>query len=338
MGIPWKLLYWIEDYLTDRCIRTKLNNCISSSRMLRCGVPQGSILGPTLFLCYINDLALTLKNLDANVSLYADDAVIYHSDNTYPNLKPNLEKLFSMMCDWSKCNYVNINIQKTKFCIYGYKSRVRAIQDLSLSARGQKISRCHQYNYLGVLLDECMTLSPNFNNIYKKYSHKTYQFGKIRRYMSVPTRILVYKQTILPLVEYVSFMLCLNSTRDIEKLQRLQNRCLRLCLDVNNPVDMSTIRLHEISRINMLNSRRDVQLLNVMFSLKLDNKYKKESVRVTRNAERYVFDTDIVHKDIYANSPYYKGVVLWNGLDLDIQDKVDKTGFKNCVKRLLNIV
>ena len=71
--------------------------------------------------------------------------------------------------------------------------------------------------------------------------------------------ILLYKQTILHLVEYVSFLLCLNTTHDVDKLQRLQNRCLRFCFDIYKPTDMSTARLHEISRINLLNTRQDVQ-------------------------------------------------------------------------------
>ena len=156
--------------------------------------------------------------------------------------------------------------------------------------------------------------------------------------MDSATRILVYKQTILPLVEYVSFMLCLNTTHDVDKLQRLQKRCLRFCFDIYKPTDMSTARLHEISRINLLNTRRDVQLSNIMFSLKASNKYKKESVCVTRNIECYVFATDIVHKDIYANSPYFKGVCLWNDLDIDVHNNTGKTEFKNCIRRQLNIL
>ena len=64
-----------------------------------------------------------------------------------------------------------------------------------------------------------MTLSANFNSIFKKLSHKIFQFGKIRKYMDINTRVLVYKQTILPLVEYVSFMLCLNNVGEVDKLQ-----------------------------------------------------------------------------------------------------------------------
>ena len=79
-------------------------------------------------------------------------------------------------------------------------------------------------------------------------------------------------------------------------------------------------------------------MFNIMFSLKSGNKCKKESVCVTRNIERYVFATDIVHKDIYANSPYFKGVCTWNDLDIDIQNNTGKTEFKNCIRRQLNIL
>ena len=132
-------------------------------------------------------------------------------------------------------------------------------------------------------------------------------------------------------------MLCLNSACDIEKLQKLQNRCLRLCSDIYKPMELCTIRLHEITRVNMVNTRRDAQLLNVMFSLKLSNKFKKESVCVTRTVDRYVFDTDIVHKDVYANSPYFKGTALWNGLDAVTQKKIGRLEFKSCITKKLDI-
>ena len=122
----------------------------------------------------------------------------------------------------------------------------------------------------------------------------------------------------MPLVEYVSFMLYLNNVKETEKLQKLKNRCLRMCLNINNPRDISVLRLHETSRVNFLDIRRHSQLLNIMFMLKCNNVSQKVSVRNTRNADRYIFNTDIVHKEVYARSPYYKGVSLWNNLPIDL--------------------
>ena len=132
-------------------------------------------------------------------------------------------------------------------------------------------------------------------------------------------------------------MLCFNTVRDVDKLQKLQNRCLRTCFDIYDPMETGIVRLHEMARVNTLSNRRDLHLLNVMFSLKLNNKYKKESMRVTRSTERYEFKTEILHKDIYAKSPFYKGVCLWNNIPLDCQRHVNGIYFKNTLKKHLNI-
>ena len=89
--------------------------------------------------------------------------------------------------------------------------------------------------------------------------------------------------------------------------------------------------------VNTLNIRREAQLLNIMLSLKLKNKYKTDSARVTRNADRFEFKTYIVHKDIYAKSPYFRGVSLWNSLPIDYQNLLDSRTFKYNIKKHLNI-
>ena len=95
--------------------------------------------------------------------------------------------------------------------------------------------------------------------------------------------------------------------------------------------------VHYTARVNKLDVRRDVQLLNIMFSLKMKNLYKKDSVRYTRNVDRYVFKTDITHKDIYGKSPYLYGVSLWNTLPFECQNLTDSRTFKIKIKKLLNI-
>ena len=334
MGVNNILLNWIKNYLENRKIRTKLNDNISSTKDLVCGVPQGSVLGPALFLCYINDLATMVKQSMLDVSLFADDAVIYCSNHDQHFIQMRLEIALSKIIKWCKGNFININIDKTKFCIYGTKSRVEEFAINTIGDIGNEISRCHQYCYLGVKLDECLNLKQNYNNVFKKFSYKTHQFGKIKKYMDTTTRILVYKQTVLPLVEYVSFMLNMNTNHDLMKLQRLQNRALRMCFDVYNPVDVTTNELHTMAKVNLLKERRDLNLLCIMYEMKQLQLHERIGVRATRQGDKYTFHTDIANVGAYTRSPYYTGSRLWNNLPSHIQNVQTKTQFKNEVKSL----
>ena len=159
--------------------------------------------------------------------------------------------------------------------------------------------------------------------------------GVLQRAKAIYTN--VYKQTVLPLVEYVSFMMCLNNKKDTEKLQRLQNRSLRLCYDINVPTDMSTARLHENARIDRLSDRRNMALLCIMFDLRQSEMYKKQEVRATRATEGYIFDLVIPHTGLYNKSPYYVGANMWNRLPVNIRNMNKKEHFKREIRGCLNL-
>ena len=86
-----------------------------------CGIPQGSIIGQILFLCYINDLVITTRNLGTSISLYADDAVIYCCNYEIYLVKSRLERALVVINEWCKVNYININVHKNKivYMVYG---------------------------------------------------------------------------------------------------------------------------------------------------------------------------------------------------------------------------
>ena len=109
-------LSWFESYLCNRKQRVSLNNCLSGASDVIHGVPQGSILGPLLFLIFINDLPLYLKDNCCTIDLYADDTTIYYSNCDKLELEKTLQKSLDCLKMWCRENGMILNMDKTNSC------------------------------------------------------------------------------------------------------------------------------------------------------------------------------------------------------------------------------
>ena len=231
---------------------------------------------------------------DVKITLYADDTVIYSRSGNMLNIHLKNQQTLHNVSAWCLKNHINLNVKKTKPCYYGIR-RLLPKENLELRLNGVALHSCTQYKYLGVLLDETMNMESNFNYIFKRLSYKFFQFTKIiRNYLDIKTRVLVYKQTIMPLAEYAGFMFNLNRKQDIDKLQKLQNRLLRLCFNIHNPRDLSVTELHIRANIDTLNIRRELQLLGLMYDVSSNLSYILAPRANTRQADGTAFATDIV--------------------------------------------
>ena len=116
-GLAEECVNWFKSYLSNRSQVTALANHISSPKSVLVGVPQGSVLGPLLFLIYVNDLPLYVNNCD--ISLYADDTVIYCSLTCTQDLQDKLNSDLQSLCQWFNSNLLTLNVSKCKFEVYG---------------------------------------------------------------------------------------------------------------------------------------------------------------------------------------------------------------------------
>ena len=173
--------------------------------------------------------------------------------------------------------------------------------------RKKQIHRCNQYQYLGVIIDESLTMKPNYNAVFKNFSYKLFQFIKLKQFLNTETRVLVYKQTVLLLVEYVSFVMCLNNKHEVDKLQKLHNKALRLCYNIQNPRDIRITRLHEMANIDMLYKRRLLQLLSILYDQSPGYTQNRTIPHNTRLVQKRNFDIMRANIELYSKSPYCIG-------------------------------
>ena len=132
-----------------------INNVYSNYKTIQCGVPQGSTLGPLLFLIYINDFRNCLKL--SKSYLYADDTVLVESCieiyTSYLNLQSDLDNI----ANWCKGNTLTINIKKNKGMIFGSQNRLKSIALPNLTIDGKQLDNVNQYKYLGITLGSTLS-------------------------------------------------------------------------------------------------------------------------------------------------------------------------------------
>ena len=161
----------------------------------------------------------------------------------------------------------------------------------------------------------------------RRFAQEIFKLSKLKNSMDENTRIFLCKQTILPLLEYGDIMLYHVWKHDLEKLQQLQNKALRLCLDKINPRDISTEDLLESVNLMTLDNRRELHLMNLMHKYKEHPPRLHENALNTRNADKITFATEVPNRSVYSNSPYYTGAKLWNDLPKLIQSLETKENF-----------
>ena len=138
-GLSNDSVNWFKSYLTNRNQLTALANTVSSFKHVPVGVPQGSVLGPLLFLIFVNDLPYCINHCE--ISLYADDTVIYFSSNNACDLEKKLNSDLKHLCRWFNDNLLTLNVSKCKFVIYGSSRKVAKFDNVSITVNDSILDR-----------------------------------------------------------------------------------------------------------------------------------------------------------------------------------------------------
>ena len=240
-GVHGKELTWFESYLFNRQQFVSFQGTCSEKQSIRCGVPQGSILGPLLFTIVINDIAEQVK--ECQILLYADDTVMFTSDKDSKRIEETLNTEFNKVATWFTNNNLVLNLKKTKteFVLFGTHQKLAKSEKISILLKEETISESEMYEYLGVTMDKNLTMKVHLEKTYKKVLSRTKLLARIRHNISPWVAETIYKVMILPQMLYCSnIMLGMSNTHKIQ-FERIRIRVLGLINGQSQRVILPTV-------------------------------------------------------------------------------------------------
>ena len=340
IGVRGHALEWFKSYLLNRFQIVYTNGVLSEKAILKCGVPQGSILGPLLFLIYINDLT-TIADY-ATVRMYADDTNMTFTACSIPELQHDMNMDLQFLQNWLIANRLTLNVLKTEFMLIGSRQRIATLtQELDLSINGISLKRVNSSKCLGVEIDEFLTWDAHIASISRKVSSGIGVLKKIKPFVPTFNLISVYQSIVEPYFDYCSIVWDDISDHLTDKLQILQNRAARVITGADYRMHISEL----LSKLgwSSLKEKRNKQKALMMFKIMngMTPPYLEDIF--TRNIGRSVYNLRISRRDLalpavktdyYRNSFAYTGAKVWNALPEEMKYEKSMRAFKNKLESL----
>ena len=217
IGLAENSVKWFTSYL-DRKQVVRYNGSISQAYTFKNGIPQGSCLGPTLFIFYINDLFKYLFNV--KVLMFANDCVLYKSGKDWNDVQYCLQTDLDVYIEWGREYNLHLNASKSKaMLVCNSNDRIVIGDPAPFNAGNRQIMFVHSYCYLGCVINDELTILNEYKAVYRKAERKVYMLGKLRYFINKETALLIYKQAVLPYFDYGGFLLLScnrGQTRDLQ--------------------------------------------------------------------------------------------------------------------------
>lgn len=333
-GITGPALSLIKNYLKNRSQVVQIDGSVSSPKVTNTGVPQGSILGPLLFLLFINDLPLTLRHTDC--LLYADDTTIYSSHKSIAVLLQNLNVDLKNVSDWCSRNCLHINPTKTTFVIF--HSPLSKVPPVVLTMGDNEIPVTNSARFLGVTLDEHLKYNIHVHSLMHKVSFGIHVIIKSRNYFERPIIRSLYHSFIHSHLSY-----CVSSWANtyfchLDSLQRLQNQAIRLMTFSN--VFTPSKPLYQNLNILPLSELLKQKLSLFIFRLKRCGTsipaYSNEFF-VNTNITRFSSNDNLLLPAARTNyaklTALFSGISIWNSLPYEIKSASSVHTFQSLHKK-----
>ena len=223
-GVRGVNLHWFKDYLSNRKQFVSIANTTSSLQCTSCGVPQGSVLGPLLFLLYVNDIKNSID--DCTVKLFADDTNLFVHGKTLREVFLKANDAVARLSKWFMANKLSLSIDKTCYSVFGSKSSDVDDYDIKIDDTVLKSVKCTKY--LGVLIDSELTWKEHIDHLYRKLLKFSGVFYRLRHILPYEVLKMIYFAFVYPQVLYGIEVYANTCKSYLKKLTVLNNKLLRI--------------------------------------------------------------------------------------------------------------
>ena len=322
----------LTSYLTDRQQCVQVNNCISDMEFISHGVPQGSILGPLLFLLYINDIAQSSKILQ--FYLFADDTTIFHSHKNPKTLESIINNELLHVTDWLIANKLSLNVKKTKVLLFRPKNESRAAK-INIILNGTPIEESEFAKYLGVIIDNKLSFEHHINQVKSKLIKGNAIIAKVRNYIPRKLLINVYNAHIQPHINYGLNVWGHTADKYLNIVRSQQRKAVRL-INFKNRYFKDTDTLFK--EMNALTLSQNLSLNNSKLLWQVDTNNMMSDLYPLfqkRQDDSHTFFLPYRRLHLTQSCISYRGVQVWNKIPKRIREANTLDTFKNNYKNYL---
>ena len=337
LGLHQSCTSWIASYLADRTQTTKFSSVESDKEKVLAGVPQGSILGPILFIAYTTDLATEVDQ--CKFVSYADDAALLISASSLKQLKNKIESNISAVQNWYTRNGLLINSEKTEFMIFKKGASLEISVNSGVNRVQIQSKEC--LKVLGVFVDSNLTFLKHISQIRKRASNAIRNISRSRHVLGLSSRILLTNALVVPHYNYGDVVYDGCSAEAKQALERNHNYAARALLG-KSKFSSATEALNELNWIPLSQRRRIHQGVLVHKALHHRSSHHVISTfsnllpqhqHSTRQKDQNKLNSQQHRTRLFEKSTIFKSVQVWNAIPKDIRSTESTKLFKDKLQK-----
>ena len=340
-GIRGTALKWFTSYLNNRSQYTFFANCSSNKSQIKHGVPQGSILGPLLFLLYINDITNSSEKLE--FVLYADDTTLFYTQSNVENLKENVEYELKKVTKWFRVNKLLVNYDKTHFVPFQNRcSNISdALDNIVLTIDCKSLNKCNHVTFLGIQIDKHLQWNDHFNYVKNKISKCVGILYKLKNCLPRSALLTLYNSLILPYLSYCLPVWGNSNQYKLNSILKLQKKAVRICTGSHHRSHSAPL----FKQLNILQFQdlysyhtailgffyfKNLLPLHIMQMFNINSSIHHYETRRNHDFHLFKVNSSFTQRSIRFSFP-----VVWNSLPNNIKSCQTLRLFKKFYKRLL---